>query len=251
MSDDSSKVVEKGVWGPFSAIGLTFLAFAGAQLFAVFLAGLWPALNGWPSERANAWLDSIGTQFVFVLVSEALIMGVLWLFMRRRHISWRSLGYNRRPQWRDLAYATLGFAVYFVLLIIVSNAVGSLTGIDLDQKQELGFDNVFTDTQRLMAFISLVVLPPVVEETLFRGFLFGGLRRRLPFWWATLLTSILFAAPHLLASSEGLLWVAGLDTFILSLFLCYIREKTGSLWACIGLHAIKNGFAFMLLFIIT
>ena len=39
-----------------------------------------------------------------------------------------------------------------------------------------------------------------------------------------------------------------LDTFILSLVLIYLREKTGGLWASITLHAFKNGVAFVALF---
>jgi len=73
----------------------------------------------------------------------------------------------------------------------------------------------------------------------------------MPVLWATLVTSLLFAVPHLLeGGSGGLLYVAGLDTFILSLFLVYLREKTGGLWSSMILHAIKNGTAFMVLFVL-
>jgi membrane protease YdiL (CAAX protease family) len=45
--------------------------------------------------------------------------------------------------------------------------------------------------------------------------------------------------------------VAALDTFTLSLVLCYLRQKTDSLWPGIMLHALKNGLAFMSLFLIA
>jgi len=50
--------------------------------------------------------------------------------------------------------------------------------------------------------------------------------------------------------AAGPLYIAALDTFILSLVLIYLREKTGSLWASITLHAVKNGVAFMALFVL-
>jgi membrane protease YdiL (CAAX protease family) len=52
------------------------------------------------------------------------------------------------------------------------------------------------------------------------------------------------------AESGGLLYIAGLDTFILSLFLIYLREKTDGLWASMALHALKNGVAFVALFVL-
>jgi membrane protease YdiL (CAAX protease family) len=47
-----------------------------------------------------------------------------------------------------------------------------------------------------------------------------------------------------------LLYIAAIDTFTLSLILVYLREKTGGLWSSMGLHAIKNGIAFVSLFIV-
>jgi membrane protease YdiL (CAAX protease family) len=93
-----------------------------------------------------------------------------------------------------------------------------------------------------MAFIALVILPPVAEELLFRGYLFGHLRTTMGFWTTSLVVSAAFGFIH------GQ-WNVGIDTFILSLFLCYLRETTGSLWASMLLHGIKNGVAYFFLFI--
>jgi membrane protease YdiL (CAAX protease family) len=68
---------------------------------------------------------------------------------------------------------------------------------------------------------------------------------------AVILTSLIFASAHLPeGGAAGLLYIAALDTFILSLVLIYLREKTGGLWASITLHAIKNGIAFVALFVL-
>jgi membrane protease YdiL (CAAX protease family) len=104
--------------------------------------------------------------------------------------------------------------------------------------------------QLTLTFISLVILPPLVEETLMRGYLYGSLRKNMSKIGAALVTSIIFASAHLeFGSGAPLLWIAALDTFVLSLFLVYLREKTGSLWAGMLVHALKNGIAFASLFI--
>ena len=66
----------------------------------------------------------------------------------------------------------------------------------------------------------------------------------------TLVTSVIFGALHTLTGKDGLLWIAAIDTFALSLVLCYLREKTGNLYASMGVHAIKNGIAFLALFVL-
>ena len=81
-----------------------------------------------------------------------------------------------------------------------------------------------------------------------RGYLYTGLRKRWSFVVAGLATSILFGAAHLLTGYSGLLWAAAVDTFVLSIFLVYLREKTGALYAGMGLHALNNVLAFLVYF---
>ena len=148
--------------------------------------------------------------------------------------------------------ALVTFGAYFVTLLIAVTIIGgTLTHIDLDQKQQIGFDAASGFGPLALVFISLVLLPPLVEEVLIRGFLYGGLRNKLRPLQAALIASLLFAAAHLqFGSGEPLLWIAAIDTFILSLFLIRLREQTGSLWAGMGTHFIKNLLAFVALFIV-
>ena len=125
---------------------------------------------------------------------------------------------------------------------MVGALVSLIPGFDSEQAQKVGFDGVTTTAEYVMAFIGLVVLPPIFEELLFRGYLFGRLRKYVPFWLAAIVTSIAFGFVH------GQ-WNVGVDTFVLSIFLCYLREHTGSLWASMLLHGIKNGLAYFFLFI--
>jgi membrane protease YdiL (CAAX protease family) len=46
-------------------------------------------------------------------------------------------------------------------------------------------------------------------------------------------------------------WNVGVDTFALSLALCYLAYKTNSLWPSVLLHSLKNLIAFILVFVIT
>ena len=83
-----------------------------------------------------------------------------------------------------------------------------------------------------------------------RGFLYTGLRRRMKPLLSAFIASLVFALAHLqLGSGAPPLYVAAIDTFVLSLILIALRERTGSLWSGIIVHALKNGFAFAAIFI--
>ncbi len=144
-----------------------------------------------------------------------------------------------------LTSGRLRCVLYIAVLIAAKTLVPSL---DIEKEQDIGFDRSIKGLSLLPAFITLVIIPPITEEIVARGFLFGGLRTKLPFISSAIITSAMFAAAHIGGAKEGLLWVAAVDTFILSLILCYLREKTGSLWPPIVVHMLKNGLAFFILF---
>jgi len=253
MSDDSSRSPQapasfspkgaQATWGPLTALLVGTLAFIGAQFLAAFIIGVVVSAFG----LKPSWLDSIAGQFYFVALSDLGILLIIWAFLRGRGADFKQLGLGRRPIGGDVTKALLGYAVYFALFLMASALAGMFTHINLDQKQQIGFDYLNTSPEILMALLSLVILPPIVEEIMFRGFLFTGLRKKLTFVWATLITSALFAALHLLEGGGSLLWVAGLDTLFLSFVLCYLREKTGALWASMMVHMLKNTIAFAFL----
>jgi len=152
-------------------------------------------------------------------------------------------GLGRVTNWN---YALLLPLVYVGCLIIsgvVSLIILTLMPtFQIDQAQDLGLPSVAGTGDVLLTGILLVIFAPVAEEFIFRGYLFGMLRRHASFIGASVLVSILFGLAH---EQPNVIVV----TFILSLALCYIREKTGSIWVGMGLHALQNFVAFLLLYI--
>ncbi len=170
--------------------------------------------------------------------------------MKKRKSSFAAIGLNRKPILKDFLYAVLAAVAYFVIYLFILSVITKLIpSLNIEQKQELGFDNV-AKYQLPLVFLSLVILPPIIEEITARGLLYSGLRNKYKIPQAALLTSFLFAIAHLQAGSGNpLLWVAAIDTFILSFVLIYVKEKTGSLWSSIALHGIKNLIAFMSIYV--
>ncbi|HSX30956.1 MAG TPA: type II CAAX endopeptidase family protein [Candidatus Saccharimonadales bacterium] len=240
-------------WSPWLAVVYAVVVYFVAQVAASIIIVLYPHYKGWNSPRTTMWLNnSVLSQFLYVLLAEALTFSAIWWFIRRRGAGLRAIGW-RRPRWMDPVFALSGFAVYFMVYgLFYTLAKHFLPHLNVTQKQDLGFTSVTGHGDLLLTFLSLVVLPPLVEETVFRGFVYTGLKNKLRPLWAGLATSLLFAMAHLeFGSGKPLLWIAAIDTFTLSLVLCYLREKTNSLWPGIVLHGLKNALAFVSLYVIT
>lgn len=235
-------------YSTLATILATLAIFFLGQFLGVVLSVLIPVVGGWNDQQTTTWFKSTQGVFVYIACVEAFTVGLLAWFAHRRQITFRDLGINN-PRIKHVGYALLGFGLYFISYIVFIVIVRKLfPGLNIDQEQEIGFDTSVQGQQLILVFISLAILPPIAEELLMRGFLFTGLRKRLTFTHATIITSFLFAIAHLPAGKGGLLWVGAIDTFILSIALCYLREITGSLWPSIGVHMIKNAVAFVVLF---
>lgn len=254
VTRDTGPLAKRGVnWSPLESVGVTLFIFFFGQLLGSLLIFLPLTLLGWSNQRISDLVtNNTFGQFLVVLFIEVITVGLLIAFLRRRKTKPKAIGLVGRPQLSDFFRAVLGYVVYFAIyLVVIQVAKGIFPSLDLEQKQDIGFEQV-ARIQLPLVFISLVVLPPIVEELLMRGFLYTGLKQRLPRLWAIFLTSFLFAIAHLQADNAApLLWVAAIDTFVLSIVLIYLRDKTGKLWSSMMLHALKNFIAFVVLFVVA
>lgn len=163
-----------------------------------------------------------------------------------RETFWHFVGYTRAIRGSDALRALFGYIVYFVVSALILMIVQSLfRGLDLNQKQELGISTPSTSLDLVATFVVLVIIPPLIEETLFRGMLFSTLQRGFAAPISAVVTSLAFGAAHLSEGAGALNIGLFLDTFSLSLVLCYLRMKTGSLWSGVLLHGLKNSIAFL------
>ncbi len=122
-----------------------------------------------------------------------------------------------------------------VLLVagLLTMVFGPLVGIEFEV-QRLLFDARHVPGWGFgVLFVSAVVVAPVTEEVLFRGFLYGTLRQRFGPLGAISLSAAIFSVLHGHPS-------AFLSLFVIGFLLAYLYERTGSLTASIAAHALNN-----------
>lgn len=86
--------------------------------------------------------------------------------------------------------------------------------------------------------VAIVVVAPLVEEILFRGYLFTALATLMPMWATQLVTALLFGLAH----GPG----HALPIGVLSLLFGYLRQRHGSLLPGMLAHALHNALTLLL-----
>ena len=213
------------------------------EAFAIFLTGMivLPAGFGW-------MLPGFQTAAV-ILAIPAVILAIIW--PRIRGSKWQE--YRIAIGWhcgqgvvREIGSGILGYLaglpLLFLMLIpamLLSRYSGTVPTHPIA--------NEINGNPVTMVFIMALacIWAPVVEETLFRGVLFGYLCRRLHWMVSGIFTGFLFAIIH----PQG--WIAVPVLASIGFTLCAIRQWRGSIIASMTAHALNNGavllFAFAIL----
>ncbi|MGH2951253.1 MAG: lysostaphin resistance A-like protein, partial [Solirubrobacterales bacterium] len=90
----------------------------------------------------------------------------------------------------------------------------------------------------------IIAVAPLSEEVFFRGFLFGGLRRGVPFALAAVLSAGIWGLFHFTGPES---WGVVLQLTVFGIALAWLYDRTGSLWPPVAVHALNNALAFAVL----
>lgn len=199
------------------------------------------------------WLTWFYTTPLGALTFSAAVYGVTLLFvlspmiMRRKSKTEvrEALGLKKPLQFRMVLWALMMQGIFIGVAMVVTLILYSLniSGLDLTERQELPFAELSGWYEYVAAFVLLVVLAPVFEEMIFRGYLYGRLRKYSGVIISTIITSIGFGVVH------GQLNVA-IVVGLLSVAMCVLREKFDSIYPTIMMHMFQNGFSYAMLFIV-
>lgn len=142
--------------------------------------------------------------------------------------SWQAtLSFNRFRA-RDLGFWSLIWLVYMGVQYLLTQALNIDPG---------DFMRSLSGSRHLPAALVLIICAPLLEELIFRGYLFKAWRNTwLGLSGTLLLTSMLFTCLHL--GQYG--WTILAMLFSFSIILGLAREKSGSLWVPIIIHSLNN-----------
>ena len=221
------------------ALGLMCALPTAMSFVLAFGFVLIPSLFG-GSMAGNAAADflmansNLFTALVYVAFGAPMLA---WLYVMRDNarrtralapeFRWRELGPMPMLKSAFLAFAMTHFTT--IVMIVIAIALPHI----MDQYTDLVESSGMSDYGIMWVF-STVILPPLVEETGFRGLGLTYLRRAgIPFWAANLIQAVLFGIFHLNI-------VQGIYAGILGLVLGYLAHHYRSLAPAMVMHGVYN-----------
>lgn len=225
------------------------VVFAIYLISALFLA---PLLGKLILQAENAFYLSNLAAGVLQLGMLSLILVLFTLFaLTQPHDAMREIWVGQHATsgtklTRDFFLGILTWFIGFPLVAAISQITDLLLyllfRIESYEQVAVRFLKMALDSPALLtvALITIILVAPIVEEWLFRGFLQSFLRRHVGRKAAVLLTAISFALFHL-SASQGLGNISlAISLFAFSCYLGFLYERQGSLLAPIGLHMAFN-----------
>ena len=125
--------------------------------------------------------------------------------------------------------AAMGFAYVFNLLLSFMNINLSMFGFE---NKASDYGSTSGTAENIIYFIAIAVVPPIIEEFLFRGAILGSLRKHGDAL-AIVVSAVMFGFAH----SN---FIQTPVTFLTGLVLAYLTVKTNSLIPAIIIHFVNN-----------
>lgn len=213
---------ERVLGGVLLACYLTVLPAAAGRVF------------GWAELLLGITLERGTRDMLYHAVLFALTLAVFGDFWKRNTLS-------ARPG-RILSSLGLGLAAFYGINVLGAKLL-RLLPLELANLNDAAVSARLGDSPGNTVLI-VVLFAPVVEETLFRGYLFGALRARSRAA-AYAVSCLLWALAHVwrYAAGDWTYLLVGLQYAAPGLVMAWTFERSGSLWGSVLLHSALNALA--------
>jgi membrane protease YdiL (CAAX protease family) len=207
--------------------------FAAAVVGAIFIA------VGAAAAGANFDDPPASVNILSLVVQDVCLVGAAIAFARLGGARPSPADFGLRPTrfWPAVGWSLLTWVAFLVITAGWVSLIGADNTDDALPKS-LGVDQ--SDVALISVALLVCVGAPLVEEFFFRGFFFKALQSWRGIWPAAIVTGLVFGLIHAGSSDVAFLLPLGFFGFA----LCLLRVRTGSLYPCIGTHALNNSLAF-------
>lgn len=257
----TEKKGSKKYWGRLILEVFLLLVWVGASIIASqYLVGYFIVWTMGPESFDRPEITAVFSAISYLLAMILIILVPSKIQQPRnieknknnKLVNREELGLKGLPTWTDIGLALAGLVAYFILAAGLVYLFHFFPWFNVDEVQDVGFSTYLVGSERLIAFMTLVIVAPIAEEVIFRGWLYQKLKTRflnvISYTTSVILSTILVSLLFGLIHGQ---WNVGVNVFAMSLVLCGLREITGTIYAGILLHMIKNGIAFYFLYVVS
>ncbi len=210
-----------------------FTSIIAIFVFSLFLMSIFQVMGLQMSDYENFTNSSLGQLLSSVISFSAIF--VIFLHLNKN----KDNKIINKPSIKKMfLYILLACAVFFLLNPITSCLNTLFVNLGF-KPAEISYK--LTTTNYLLSIILLVIFPAVVEELLFRGLIFKGLKQHGKVF-ACVITSIMFSIYHMSIYQA-------VYPLLFGLFLSVIMFYENNILYCILAHATNNFLSLTLMFL--
>ncbi|GAC1444542.1 MAG: hypothetical protein NVS2B8_12820 [Vulcanimicrobiaceae bacterium] len=155
----------------------------------------------------------------------------------------------RRPSARDLRNGALGTLAMWLLVTIASAIIFKFTKHHDTENAIALLQRMKSPADQIAFFILACVLAPMIEELIFRVFIFNALTRYVSVTTAIVASGLLFGLVHALGAASTQLVTVSIPLAIGGMVLAYVYAKTRNYWANVTTHGLFNSISVIAIFV--
>jgi membrane protease YdiL (CAAX protease family) len=201
-------------------------------------AGDWVYFN--PSEVemylvGMVKLYPIKHNLMMILAAPSMIYFIVWRMKKRGLDIKNELGiysFNKHAFFKSV--------IFLGLFLVLEEIYMQVLQIEIQES----FLKFILSKPIVLGIIATIIIAPVLEEFIFRGFLLSQLKNKFGNWWAIILSSLAWTSVHFQYELKILAAI-----FLFGLLLGFYRLKYNSLFLVIILHAINNIIGFLVAYL--
>lgn len=231
---------EKRQWRPQLTQGECFRGFIFFGLYFFLFPFLFFVIRGGLDTHLGFYLSDAAANTVYYSICAALVVVLFWAFLKHSFdILW--------GRWRENLFAMGSGAAGCIILTILVGVIP----LPVENPILYSYPEQFA-TAPAAVVTMLVILWPIIEETLFRGLVFGALRKRSRAlaWAVSVALFLLFKVWQFAILPDAIdlrYLVLGVQYLPMALAVTWCSDVGGSIWSSIFLHMLISGGGLFLL----
>lgn len=212
------------------------LGYAGTNLFH------------WLASPEIQELTGIGQYRILSLLVYTLATGiaviVYMVLLKNRGMTMKAAGYRSRLTWKGAIVAVIAVVIVsFIIYPLIEMGLRA-TGVPMYWTTgQIAPVNQNTMQDMLLGIFVTVILAPLTEDTIFRGYVYQALVQRMNKWAAIAGSSLIFALLHIQFFGPGMaIWILFFGTAS-----AWLYSRFNSIYPSLLFHALNNLWAYIIL----
>lgn len=233
---------EKSRWGPGAGIGAWAVSIVAPLVLGLLVLIPWmmmqqKAMGRMPTQEEMEMSSGVAIASIIATVGGQIIaMIACWMIVTQmgKQPFFESLGWH----WGGLDLARRAGLVIGVVLVMIGLQIA--LPYALPDSTNTQFEQMLKTSAlvRILIAAMAVLTAPIVEEVIYRGVLYSGLRSKIGVPASVIIVTLLFAAVHVPQYWRA--WASLTALTILSLMLTVIRARSKSILPCVAVHLVFN-----------